>query len=353
MKLWLRDETKANERRTPLTPQDTQKILDAGIEVVVEESNDRIFKTEEYKRLGCKIVPAHSWKDAPKDYVILGLKEIEDDHLFYHHHIYFAHVFKGQSHADKILSQYKKGGGTLYDLEYLTNEEGRRVCAFGHWAGFAGAAFALDRFYHKKANSSEFPALDSYPSIETLFERIQAHKDEAKVQPRAIIIGALGRCGNGAKELFNKFQVETTLWDYPETKAGGPFKEIIDHHIFVNAALITKPIEPFLTKELANDNQSQLEIIADVSCDPNSDLNPIPLYNQHTSWKKPFLKTELSNELEIMSVDNLPSTLPRESSIDFSSQLTQYLIEFLTQKNELPTEFANARDVFEKKLSEV
>ena len=54
-----------------------------------------------------------------------------------------------------------------------------------------------------------------------------------------------------------------------------------------------------------------------------------------------------------MSVDNLPSTLPRESSIDFSSQLTQYLIEFLTQKNELPTEFANARDVFEKKLSEV
>ena len=348
MKLWLRDETKQNERRTPLTPADTKKVLEAGVEVVVEESEGRIFPIEEYAALGCRIVPAHSWKEAPNDFVILGLKEIEDDHNFFHRHIYFAHIYKGQSHAEQIISQYKKGGGTLYDLEYLTNSEGRRVCAFGHWAGFAGAAFALDRFYHKHSTLEPYPGLRSYPKLDVLLDQIQKHKDASSKQPTAFIIGALGRCGNGAKELFDKFNVETTLWDYQETKAGGPFPEIAQSHVFLNAALITKKIPPFLTKDVIAADSSQLEVIADVSCDPNSDLNPIPVYNEHTTWEKPFLSTSFPNNLEIMSVDNLPSTLPLESSIDFSEQLTPHLINFLTHLEELPTEFKSAENTFKQ-----
>ncbi len=346
MKLWLRDETKKNERRTPLTPDDTKKVIAAGIEVVVEESPDRIFPIEDYQALGCKVAPSHSWKEAPKDYVILGLKEIEDDHLFFHRHIYFAHIYKGQSHAQQIISQYQRGGGTLFDLEYLTNKDGRRVCAFGHWAGFAGAAFALDRFYHKHAVNDEYPGLRSFPKLEELLSQIQSHKDRANKQPKALIIGAKGRCGNGAKELFDHFDVETTLWDYEETKKGGPFSEIQEHEIFLNAALITKKIPPFLNKEIVNSPQSKLEMIADVSCDPNSDLNPIPIYTHHTTWERPFITTDFVNRLEIMSVDNLPSTLPLESSIDFSSQLTPHLIEFLTNLENLPTEFKNAENIF-------
>jgi len=348
MKLWLRDETKENERRTPLTPADTKKVLEAGIEVVVEESTERIFSTSEYQTLGCKIVPAHSWKEAPADFIILGLKEIEDPHLFFHKHIYFAHIYKGQTHAKQILSQYKQGGGTLFDLEYLTNDQGRRVCAFGHWAGFAGAAFALDRFYHKHANLKVYPGLTSFPKIDNLYERINHHRGESSKGPTALIIGAQGRCGNGAKELFNKFDIKSTLWDYEETKKGGPFPEITEHGIFLNAALISKKVPPFITKELVNSPSSKLEIIADVSCDPNSDLNPIPIYDTHTTWEKPFLKTNYTNNLEILSVDNLPSSLPLESSIDFSGQLTPFLINFLTNPDHPPIEFRNAENVFLK-----
>ncbi len=346
MKLWLRDETKENERRTPLTPDDTKKVLEAGIEVVVEDSPNRIFSTQEYRQLGCKIAPAHSWKEAPKDFVILGLKEIEDSHLFFHKHIYFAHIYKGQSHAEQIISQYKQGGGTLFDLEYLTDENARRICAFGHWAGFAGAAFALDRFFHKHGHQTPYPGLQSFPKLDTLIERISKNRDQTQNRPNALIIGARGRCGNGAKDLFDKFEIPTTLWDYEETKNGGPFKEIIKHNIFLNAALITKPIPPFLTKELVGSRDSKLEIVADVSCDPNSDLNPIPIYNQHTTWEKPFLSTTYTNDLEVMSVDNLPSTLPLESSIDFSEQLTPHLINFLTHQENYPTEFKNAENIF-------
>ena len=53
----------------------------------------------------------------------------------------FGHAYKGQPDGQKLLSRFAAGGGILYDLEYLTDETGRRVAAFGYWAGFAGAAF--------------------------------------------------------------------------------------------------------------------------------------------------------------------------------------------------------------------
>ena len=34
----------------------------------------------------------------------------------------------------------------LYDLEYLTDPEGRRLAAFGYWAGYAGAAVSLKAY---------------------------------------------------------------------------------------------------------------------------------------------------------------------------------------------------------------
>jgi saccharopine dehydrogenase (NAD+, L-lysine-forming) len=47
-----------------------------------------------------------------------------------------AHCFKGQHGWEKVLSRYSRGGGTLLDLEFL-EKNGRRVAAFGYWAGFA------------------------------------------------------------------------------------------------------------------------------------------------------------------------------------------------------------------------
>ena len=43
-----------------------------------------------------------------------------------------------------ILRSFARGGGTLLDLEFLQDDRGRRVAAFGYHAGFAGAALALE-----------------------------------------------------------------------------------------------------------------------------------------------------------------------------------------------------------------
>ena len=44
------------------------------------------------------------------------------------------------------LRSFPRGGGTLLDLEFLQDDMGRRVAAFGYHAGFAGAALALENW---------------------------------------------------------------------------------------------------------------------------------------------------------------------------------------------------------------
>lgn len=348
-KIWLRSEKKEKERRTPLTPEDAKSLIDAGAIIHVEDDPHRIFSIEDYKKVGCHIERPHTWVDAPLDFTILGLKEILDpDVSFRHRHIYFAHVFKGQEGSQEILNRYREDGGTLFDLEYLTDASKRRVAAFGRWAGFAGAAFALDYFFHIHGKEeSDYPALRSYESVEELLTTISHKRELSKIKnPKIMIIGALGRCGQGAGEVFSHFNLTKTQWDFEETKKGGPFPEVSDHHIFINAALITQKIPPFINADIITSN-SQLQVIADVSCDPNSDLNPIPIYNQHTSWDRPFLPVDVNNhKINIMSVDNLPSTLPKESSVDFSCQLTPHLCDYVTKKGSLPLPFENAKKSF-------
>jgi saccharopine dehydrogenase (NAD+, L-lysine-forming) len=64
---------------------------------------------------------------------------IEAHHIFVH----FAHCYKQQGGWEAVLARFPRGGGTLYDLEFLQDESGRRVAAFGYHAGFVGAALAI------------------------------------------------------------------------------------------------------------------------------------------------------------------------------------------------------------------
>lgn len=347
--IWLRSETKAHEKRTPLTPKNAKKLIDKGIEVFVEEFPDRIFPIKQYEEVGCTIVPEGSWKTADTKHYILGLKEIEQKEDFRHKHIYFAHVFKGQDGSKEILSQYKNGGGTLFDLEYLTNEQGRRIAAFGFWAGFVGAAVGLKGYYFREKQSTSIPAISSVNDQEILISELIELSKKSTSTPKAIVIGAKGRCGQGASSLFEKVGIQVTKWDIEETKKGGPFKEIPEHEIFVNTVLMQVKIPPFISTEIIS-KESKLKIISDVSCDPNSDLNPIPLYDKITSWDEPFVSKIINDHsLDILAVDNLPSLLPKESSEDFSDQLFPHLENLLLGKGEEDIVWRNAKDVFLKK----
>jgi saccharopine dehydrogenase (NAD+, L-lysine-forming) len=330
MHIWLRAESKAFEERTPLTPAGAAALVAAGARVTVERSRQRIIADEEYARAGTTLVEEGTWPDAPADAVILGLKELpDDDRPLAHRHIYFGHAYKEQKGWRDLLGRFLRGGGTLLDLEVL-EQNGRRVAAFGYWAGYAGAAVGamvlVDQLRGDRTKN-----LHSYPSRPALVAELAPQVAALADKPRVIIIGAKGRCGSGARALCDDVGLAVTLWDMEETKGGGPFAAIVEHELFVNAVLVTGATPPFLTRALVDRAGRALRVVADVSCDPNSPHNPIPIYDRTTTFEQPALRVAEHPPLDVVAIDHLPSLLPRESSDDFAGQLLPHLIDFATR----------------------
>ena len=349
--LWIRAEQRKNEKRVGITPQDASKLISKGIKVTVEESADRIISNEEYHKAGCKIANEHSWPRAPKDAIILGLKELSEDiERLEHKHVMFGHAFKGQTSGLKLLKKFKVGKGLLYDLEYLTDPEGRRLAAFGYWAGYSGAAVSLKAYADQQNTKGICGPVSVFESKETMADDIRnAFVNVENKFPKILVVGALGRVGKGAIDFCESLGLKVTKWDIEETKNGEPFPEILEHELFLNC-ILAKPGAPiFIRNEHLNTNR-KLSIIGDISCDPDSSFNPIPIYKSPTNWVAPVVRVNASQTLDVMAIDNLPSLLPYESSVDFSKQLLPLLFDLNEPENSV---WKRAERTFLKSLNEV
>ena len=322
--LWLRAESKPFERRVALAPAAARELVAAGFAVSVEECGNRVFDTRQYREAGGRIVPHASWPDAPAECYVLGLKELPEPlPALRHRHIYFAHAYKQQSGWRQLLNKFADDGGQLFDLEYLLDDNGRRIAAFGYWAGFAGAALGM---MARLAQPGMVGPVGSYGNKDLLLAELPDLPERSSRRPRAIIIGAKGRCGSGAAELCRFLDIETTLWDLEETTEGGPFPEILEHDIFLNCVFVRSAVPPFLTPDFL-DRARRLSVIVDVSCDPFADYNPLPVYEQCTTFSRPAWRIRYQPLLDLVAIDHLPSMLPEESSEDFSAQLLHVLLE--------------------------
>jgi len=335
------------EHRSAVTPTIAKKLVEAGYTVNVERSELSIFPDTEYEGTGATLVPAGSWTEAPKEHIIIGLKELpEEDFPLKHTHVQFAHCYKGQGGWDKVLSRFPRGGGSLLDLEFLEDEQGRRVAAFGYHAGFAGAALSLITWAWQLEHGTEkpVPGVTAYENETLLVNDVKKAVEQGKAKaghlPRVLVIGALGRCGRGAVDLCVKAGLEDILkWDLPETKAKpGPYQEIIESDVFVNCIYLSAKIPPFIDQaSLASPNR-KLSVVCDVSCDTTNPHNPIPIYDINTTFDKPTVPVKLSSEandlpLSVISIDHLPSLLPREASEAFSAALFPSLVGLNDWKN--------------------
>lgn len=253
----------------------------------------------------------------------------------------------------------------LYDIEFLTDPSGRRVAAFGYYAGFAGAAIALLAWAHQLAHpKTPLPSVipSDFPSQADLENTI---KDElsraiplnASQPPRIIVIGALGRCGTGAVDCCLAAGVPASSilkWDMAETAPGGPFSEIAAADIFVNCIYLSHPIPPFVTTESLSKPGRKLRVICDVSCDPGDPNNPVPLYDEYSTFIKPTLPVSVSGDgpdLTMISIDHLPSLVAREASEHFSSLLLPSL-KALNRRDQEGV-WVRAEKVFREKVNEL
>lgn len=346
--LWIRAEQRNNETRVGLTPQGVRDLMAAGLKVTVEHSATRVIPDADYAATGCSMAASNSWPDAPQDAIIFGLKELPDDETpLRHRHIMFGHAFKGQPAGLRLLRRFKKGGGTLLDLEYLVDPEGRRVAAFGYWAGYAGAAVALKCWAAQQGGKLAGPVA-SYPGSGHLVSDLRSDlAATGSYRPSALIVGALGRVGRGVADLCTAMGVACTKWDIAETAGGGPFPEVMAHELFFNCVL-ARPGTPVFVPSSAKTTDRKLSVIADIACDPDSDFSPIKVYDRTTTWDVPALRVHDAPVLDVTAIDNLPSMLPLESSKDYADQLLPNLMQLNT-----PTDgvWARARDTFRDHIS--
>lgn len=360
--LHLRAESKPLEHRSALTPTTTKALLDAGFEIYVEKSTMRTFDDQEFVDVGATLVEEGSWPQAPSDRLIIGLKELpEETFPLVHEHIQFAHCYKTQGGWQEVLSRFPAGKGTLYDLEFLEDDNGRRVAAFGFHAGFAGAALGVQdwafRLTHE--DTEEFPGVEHYPRESLLVEAVKKDLEAAvaasgKSLPKVLVIGALGRCGSGAVDLLRQIglpEENIIKWDMAETAKGGPFPEIVDADIFVNCIYLSSPIPPFTNYDVLNSNERNLRVIVDVSADTTNPHNPIPVYTISTTFDKPTViaETTVGPRLDVISIDHLPSLLPREASEAFSSALLPSLLQ-LPERDTAPV-WTRAKALFDRHVA--
>ncbi len=323
--LWVRGEQRQNEERVGLTADGAAALIAQGLRVTIEQSPTRALPLQPYVDAGCAVAPFASWPDAPRDAVIFGLKELPDDGTPLHHrHILFGHAYKGQPDGPALLARFKAGGGTLYDLESLVDENGRRVAAFGHWAGYAGAAVTALAWI-AQAKGGVCGPVQTWANADAIAASIAADlKALPDALPRALIIGALGRVGAGAHDFCTAVGIGVTGWDMAETAHGGPFPEVLEHDIFLNC-ILANPGCPVFVPQDAGERPRALRVIGDIACDPGSAYNPVPVYNAETTWAQPVVRVHDTPPLDVMAIDNLPSLLPAEASVDFATQLLPHL----------------------------
>jgi saccharopine dehydrogenase (NAD+, L-lysine-forming) len=323
--IYLRDEYILNECRTPLTPLDIKKLIKHGFKVYIQYSNKRVYNNDDYKNIVDEIEFTNEpwYSDKFKNALIIGLKEIEHlDKLSNHKHLYFSHSYKNQYGSDLILNAFKNSNSIIYDFEYFLYNNKKRIISFGFYAGVVGAVLGLLQYSFKRNYNDDISDLHYFYSIEELLETLSPFKDDF-LNINIGIIGYKGNCGNGVTYILDKLNINYVIIEKFST-----IKEF-DFDIFYNCILL-KP----QSKEVFFDENSIFKkqtTIVDISCDCYVENNPIKIYNECTTWKNPVYN--YNDYVDIISICNLPSLLPKESSDYFSNKCFQLLLEMNNDKN--------------------
>lgn len=316
-KLFIRNEIYPNEYRAPIVPNDVKKLITHGYQVYIQSSEYRCFSDQEYTSVGA-IITHDDWTTY-NDCMIIGIKELgKINELNAHTHVYFSHSYKNQIGSDMILKSFAESKSILYDLEYFTNSNQRRIIAFGFYAGFIGAGLGLLQYLNKKIKKCDIRNLSYWESSDKLIKDIKNFDaDLAKLPDISIcVIGPNGRCGLGALSLLDLLGFKFTSLNSKQDKTN-----LESYDIVINCINLTKNIGTWYD---TNTEFKSMSVIVDVSCDYTNEFNPIKIYKDKTTWEIPVFSH--NDNVDVIAIDNLPSLLPKESSTEFSSILTNLII---------------------------
>ncbi|XP_065829633.1 alpha-aminoadipic semialdehyde synthase, mitochondrial-like [Oscarella lobularis] len=212
-----REESSVWERRAPFSPLQVQQMVRSGIRVIVQPSTRRAYTTQEYKQAGAIIQD-----DISEASAIVGIKSIPIDHLIADKtYTFFSHTIKAQPANMPLLDAILQKRIRLVDYEKMVNLEGRRVVAFGKYAGTTGMINILHGIglrllafghhtpfmhigtAHNYPNSSAAKA-----AIASVAREIEYGLLPEILGPMTFVFTGRGNVSQGAQEVFKHLPVE-------------------------------------------------------------------------------------------------------------------------------------------------
>ncbi|NPV10685.1 MAG: hypothetical protein HPY57_02725 [Ignavibacteria bacterium] len=387
------------ERRTPLIPSDVKELIEnLGIKILVQPSEIRIFKDEEYLQAGAEIS-----EDLSNAELIFGVKEIPPEKILPEKtYVFFAHVIKGQKHNMPMLQKLMDLKCNLIDYERIVDEQGRRLIFFGKYAGYAGLVetfYALGKKLDLMGINNPFNKLKQpyeYSSVEEAKDALKRIGEEIsekglpdEVLPLTVGFAGYGNVSKGAQEFFDilphkEITPEALLENYeslrnekhhlikivfkekdtvrrregefnlqefftnPENYQSDFEKYLPNLRVLLNCIFWTEKYPRLVTKKflLANPEISKsLLVIGDISCDIEGAIeitykatqpdNPCFTFNP---FENKFYDDVQKDGIVVMAVDNLPCEFSREASSEFSKVLKNFIPQIL--KNHFDKDFS-------------
>ncbi|MBS1623662.1 MAG: alanine dehydrogenase [Bacteroidetes bacterium] len=366
----LREEKTPEDNRVPLTPSQCRTLMEeySNIWVAVQPSETRCYTDDEYRYQGIAVRENLSDCD-----LLLGVKEIPP-HLLMPNKTYmiFSHTIKKQAHNRKLLRAVLEKKIRLIDYECLKDDKGKRIIAFGRWAGIVGAYNTI------RAMGLRTGRFELRPMHECL-NFAEAQKEFAKLDlpPWKIVLSGDGRVSEGAAFLLDIMKIRKVD---PHSFVYKEFDEVVytqlhskdmfyreghdefdplDYHlhpaqykssffpftrvadVFINGIYWDKRIPVFFDREQMEEKDFNIKIIGDITCDIAPEAS-VPSTLFASTIAEPFFgydpetgtQTEAFNGkgVDVMSIDNLPNELPRDASEDFGNMLMSRVIPRLLKE---------------------
>ena len=352
------------DKRVPLSPTQCQEIKQKypQIDLVVQKSNIRKFKDDDYANAGIDLVDEVTDCD-----VLLGVKEVPiEDLIANKKYFFFSHTFKKQPYNRKLLQAIIEKNIQLIDWETITNSNGQRLIAFGRFAGIVGCFNGLlgyglktKRYKLKSAHLCE-----DRNEMEGELYKLALPKNF-----KLVITGG-GRVAGGAIEVLEKTNIKrVSPEDFLSTNFGEPVYTQLDVEDYVKRddgaffdipAFFKNPSghssnfmryaaaadvyvachywdnrSPFIFSrdDVKNPNWN-ISLVADVSCDidgpvattlrPSTIANPFYGYDATSEEEVDF---NIEGSIGVMAVDNLPCELPKDASVSFGEMFIEHVLE--------------------------
>jgi saccharopine dehydrogenase (NAD+, L-lysine-forming) len=362
------------DSRVPLTPVQCAGIfqLYPNLKLVVQPSVGRCFPDEAYEHLS---VPME--EDLQDCDILMGVKEVPIDQLIPNKtYFFFSHTIKEQAYNRKLLQAILKKNIRLIDYEVLTNKKGKRLIAFGKFAGMVGAHNGILTY-------GERTGLFHLKRMKDCLDYAEAKSIYRKMQWPAmrIVLTGTGRVGQGAalvlrdmgirevspeEFLADRFDeaVFTQLhcqhyvarsdgkafskrdfYAHPE-KYKSIFSPYAKHSdVMINGIYWDNEAPAFFTAEEMQEEDFTVQVVADVTCDI-APVSSIPSTLKASTIADPVFGYDPKTQKEIapyqpqgidmMTIDNLPNELPRDASKAFGEQFINYILpELLKEDSEV------------------